>query len=149
MKKFLIIAAASSTLFAACGGGTETNSNTANANSNVNRQVAQPLEPNNRPPGLSGERVAANSGPGIPGPGNANVTANMTPPGDPRLKIVGKDVKPGATPTPGIPDSETIRRQMESAGRDSNVPPPPPPGSTTPRPRKKLTLPPSERQKQQ
>ena len=147
MKKFLILAAASSPLLFACGGGAETSPNTPNSNSNANRSVARPLEPNNRPPGLSGERVTVNSAPGLPASGNANVPANMTPPGDPRIKIVGKDVKPGATPTPGIPDPETIRRQMQSAQSNLNMPPPAP-GNVAPRPRKKLTLPPSERQKQ-
>ena len=99
---------------------TTTSVNTNNANTAVN------LDPANMPPGFSNSPVpmSANSTPGIPGPNDAN--ANMVPtgniPGIPNTNQKGKTPQPKKTPPiPGIPDDETLRRQMNTPLKDVNV----------------------------
>jgi len=78
----------------------------------------------NVPPELSGSPVpiTANSTPGIPDPNSANVKPMTgTTPGIPDTSK-GKTVLPkGATPTPGIPDQETLKKQMNTPIKDANV----------------------------
>lgn len=138
MKKYLVTAAAATAFLSACGGNLETNSNAANSNANANRAVVKELDPKDLPSGLSGSPVPANSAPGITRSGNANVAANSAPPGIGEINPTGKP-KPGATPTPGIPDPETIRRQMQS-GQGVNINASAP-GNTVERPRRKVNRP--------
>jgi len=113
-------------LFAACGSAPANN-----ANSNGNTAVK--LDNNNLPPGLSTSPVPITdaSTPGIP----ANPTAvpkGATPtPGIPSPEELKKGMKPGVTPTPGIPSPEEIRRQMSQQPK-TGMPPPPDAKSDTP-----------------
>jgi hypothetical protein len=101
----------------ACG-----SSETENANKAVNLSVDQA----NLPPGFSTSPVNTNGAttPGIPDPGNANVTtAGTTPtPGIPDPKNIGKTPMPkGTPPIPGIPDEETLKKQMNTPRNASEV----------------------------
>jgi hypothetical protein len=121
-------------LLISCDKASNTNSNTAAANSadqNANRL----------PPEFSTSPIppSVNSTPGIPG--NAVITS-PTPGGTPipgiDPKTAVKKIKPGATPTPGIPDQETIRRQMQGLERpNANATP----GGSMMRPMKRNTPP--------
>lgn len=108
MKTFAVfLCIAVSFSVAGCGGGvrqasdrpTSVNevSNSAGANGNSN---SSSNEPGNRD--MNGNR--AEVAPGIPA--NANQAAN---------------IPEGATPTPGIPDAETLRKQLERKNVDANV----------------------------
>ena len=84
------------------------------------------LDPANLPPGFSTSPIplGTHSTPGIPGPNDAN--ANAAPagniPGIPDTNKMGKTPQPKNTPPiPGIPDEETIRRQMNTPLKDVNV----------------------------
>ncbi len=104
--------------FAACS---STPANNANSNSNA----AVRLDNDNLPPGLSTSPVPITdaSTPGIP----ANPTAvpkGATPtPGIPSAEELKKPMKPGVTPTPGIPSPEEIRRQMSQQPKTGTPPP--------------------------
>ena len=77
------------------------------------------------PPGFSTSPVPmTGSTPGIPGPNDVN--ANKIPaggiPGIPDPSKIGKTPQPKVTPPiPGIPDQETIKRQMNTPLKDVNV----------------------------
>lgn len=93
---------------------------------NVNTTNAANLDPANLPPGFSTSPIplGTNSTPGIPGPNDSN--ANAAPakniPGIPDTNKMGKTPQPKNTPRiPGIPDDETIRRQMNTPLKDVNV----------------------------
>jgi hypothetical protein len=89
-KIFLFVLTYSLVLFnSACQSNTAPNANANSANSLTN------IDPKNMPPGLSGSPVPA-TGEATPGIPSANAVA---PP-------------KGATPTPGIPDPETLKKQM-------------------------------------
>ena len=99
-----------------CAGGSAVNSNVnvrsnAATNTNVNAEIK--LDPANMPPGISMSPVpmSANA-PGI----NAKATPlpkGATPtPGIPSQEQLKKPFKPGATPTPGIPSPDEIKRMM-------------------------------------
>ncbi len=78
------------------------------------------------PPGFSANTVPINAGsvPGIPNPNDPN--SNKTPtgniPGIPDANKMGKTPQPKNTPPiPGIPDQETIKKQMNTPLNDVNV----------------------------
>lgn len=99
----------------ACSSANEKTSNSANGANVTN------IDPKNMPPGLSASPIqpSGNSTPGIPDmkSGNVNLPKGATPtPGIPdeetlKKQLSGKMPK-GATPTPGIPDPETLKKQM-------------------------------------
>ena len=95
------------------------NANFAGANSIKNVNAAD------LPPGFSTNSVPmTGSTPGIPGPNDAN--ANKIPtgniPGIPNQNKAGKTPQPKVTPPiPGIPDQETIKRQMNTPLKDVNI----------------------------
>ncbi|HMT07821.1 MAG TPA: hypothetical protein PKA82_07430 [Pyrinomonadaceae bacterium] len=103
----------------ACGGGA-----TPNANSNTSAAKEVKLDNANLPPGISAAPVATNVGaPGIPVV-IANMPKGATPtPGIPSAEEMKKGPKKGTTPTPGIPSPEELRRQM-SGETSPNIPPP-------------------------
>ncbi len=95
-------------------------------NTNVSSVNAANLDPSNLPPGFSTNPVTmgTNSTPGIPNPNDAN--ANKIPtgniPGIPDTNKMGKTPQPKNTPPiPGIPDQETIKRQMNTPLKDANI----------------------------
>lgn len=95
-------------------------------NANVTGVNAANLDPANLPPGFSTSPVTmgTNSTPGIPNPNDAN--ANKIPtgniPGIPDTNKMGKTPQPKNTPPiPGIPDQETIKRQMNTPLKDANI----------------------------
>lgn len=102
-----------------------TTAQTPNANSSTvgtNNQVNAA----NLPPGFSTNSIplSANSTPGIPNPNdaNANKIATGNIPGIPDPSKIGKTPQPKNTPPiPGIPDQETIKRQMNTPIKDANV----------------------------
>lgn len=96
-----------------CGGSAPANSN-SNINININSNGAVKVDPANLPPGLSTSPIPPSnaSTPGIPAV-IANMPKGATPtPGIPSPEEIKKPVKPGVTPTPGIPSPEELRRQM-------------------------------------
>lgn len=111
----------------ACSSAGEKTSNSANS-----ANVMTNIDPKNMPPGLSGSPIppSGNSTPGIPDlkSGNANLSKGTTPtPGIPdeetlKKQLSGKMPK-GATPTPGIPDEATLKKQMNQPA-NVNVPNP-------------------------
>lgn len=108
-----------------CGSSGPANSaNTAAANSNGPVK----MDPANMPEGLNPQQVqpSANSTPGIP-PTVTNLPKGATPtPGIPSPEEMKKGLKPGLTPTPGIPSQEELRKAMGQKPTGTNVPPPPP-----------------------
>lgn len=98
---------------------------TTNVN-NGNTKLPNQIDAANIPPEFSTNAVpmGANSTPGIPNPNDAN--ANRVPtgniPGIPNTNNLGKTPQPKNTPPiPGIPDQETIKRQMNTPLKDVNV----------------------------
>lgn len=136
--KFLISFAVFGIMLCTIGCGTvpEANSNAA-ANANISNARIQNVDANNLPPGLSASPLAPVNGsaPGIPAANAANSGPKGAVPlpvnGDPTLS--GKSPKPGVTPTPGIPDPATLKKQMEEIKKrlnsNSNQAQPPPPGA--------------------
>ena len=121
-------------------------SNAATSNSAANQAVVTNTKTANLPEGLSGNPLplSNNSTPGIPDPKaiNANISrgASSTP-GIPDTSQTGKTPQPKNTPRiAGIPDEETLRKQMttpadrsvmnrnppESDSNSNNRPPPKP-----------------------
>jgi len=103
------------------------------ANANIVNAVN--LDPTNLPPGFSTSPIPldANSTPGIPGPNDANVNSVPTGniPGIPDTNKMGKTPQPKNTPPiPGIPDQETIKRQMNTPLKDANIVNNPPKGQS-------------------
>ncbi|MCY7376464.1 MAG: hypothetical protein LH472_10895 [Pyrinomonadaceae bacterium] len=105
------------------------NANTIGANGIQNMNAAD------LPPGFSTNAIpmSANSTPGIPGPNDAN--ANKVPtgniPGIPDTNKMGKNPQPKNTPPiPGIPDQETIKKQMNTPLQDVNIVNNPPKGQS-------------------
>jgi len=90
-----------------------------NTNTNVNTQIK--LDPANMPPGLSGNSFTPDvNTPGIPANANPlprDKTTNV--PGIPN-NANAQNRKGNANSTPGIPDSETLKRQMENPRTDVN-----------------------------
>ena len=102
-----------------------TTTETTNVNAN-NTGTANQINPANLPPGFSTNTIplSTNATPGIPNPNDAN--ANKIPsgniPGIPDPNKIGKTPQPKNTPPiPGIPDQETIKRQMNTPIKDVNV----------------------------
>ena len=96
-------------------GSSSTPTTTANANSNSVSAKEIKLDPANMPAGLSANQVQlpANSmPPGISANAVAMPIGNKPIPGIPTAEQLKKGFKPGKTSTPGIPDQETIRKQM-------------------------------------
>ncbi len=113
---------ASSVAAFGCGGSAPANSN-SNSNGNINGVVN--ANPANLPPGLSTSPIEPSnaSTPGIPAV-VANVPKGATPtPGIPSPEELKKPMKPGVTPTPGIPSPEEMRRQMGAPPKASNSAP--------------------------
>ena len=111
MKAILkILTLSSVAMFAACGSSavnsTNSMSNSAVKADNANMPAGMaPVQPSN----------ANANAPGIPTV-IANVAKGATPtPGIPSPEEMKKPVKKGATPTPGIPSPEEIRKQMGGA----------------------------------
>lgn len=96
-----------------------TNINTVGANSTKNINAAD------LPPGFSTNPVPmTGSTPGIPGPndGNANKIPVGNIPGITDTNKMGKNPQPKNTPPIlGIPDQETIKKQMNTPLKDVNV----------------------------
>lgn len=96
-----------------------TNANTMDANG------ARNINANELPPGFSTNAVPINgSTPGIPNPNDPN--ANKIPTGNilgiPDPSKIGKTPQPKNTPRiEGIPDEETIRKQMNTPLSDVNI----------------------------
>lgn len=114
----LITLLTSAALAFACGGGTTSQNSIANSN------AERKLDNANLPPGISSGPVATNVGaPGIPVV-TANTQKGATPtPGIPSEEELKKGVKKGATPTPGIPSEAELKRMM-SGESSPNIPPP-------------------------
>lgn len=123
MRNYLfILALFTLSLVSACSTAEspKTNANTVGANG------IQNINAEDLPPGFSTSPVpmSANSTPGIPGPNDVN--ANKVPtgniPGIPDTNKMGRTPQPKNTPPiPGIPDQETIKRQMNTPLKDVNV----------------------------
>ena len=106
------------------GCGSAPSNSAANAGANANTAVIK-LDPANMPEGLKGEQIqpSANSTPGIP-PTMTNLPKGATPtPGIPDPETLKKGLKPGVTPTPGIPSPEELRKAMGQPAPSSNTPP--------------------------
>ena len=93
---------------------------------NVSTTNAVNVDSANLPQGFSTSPIplGTNSTPGIPNPNDAN--ANKMPsgniPGIPDTNKMGKTPQPKNTPKiDGIPDQETIKRQMNTPLKDVNV----------------------------
>ncbi|MBK8464450.1 MAG: hypothetical protein IPL32_01335 [Chloracidobacterium sp.] len=105
-------------------GSSSTSSTASNSSANVNANVVMgkeiKLDPANLPAGLSAKPVqmSSNMPPGISV--NAMPPSGKTTPGIPSDAELKKGYKPGKFPTPGIPDQDTIRKQL---GAPTNAPP--------------------------
>ena len=96
---------------------------TPNTNANTNVIVNNPT---NLPPGFSTSPVppSSNTTPGIPAPGNINISngaKGATTPGIPDPANINK-VPRGVTPTPGIP-ANSLKRQGNPPLSEVNTPP--------------------------
>lgn len=94
-------------------------SNAAVPNAETNKAVVVNASPAKMPEGLSANQVtlSANSTPGIPDPksDNTNAKGANSIPGIPDQTKTGKTPSPGKTPPiPGIPDEETLKKQMNT-----------------------------------
>lgn len=123
----ILICSAVATANFGCGSSAPSNTTTvpnSATNSNVNAVVGREikLDPANLPPGLSAKPVqmSANMPPGISV--NAVPPSGKTTPGIPSDAELKKGFRPGKFPTPGIPDQETIRKQLNTPGRNANAP---------------------------
>ena len=121
MKNFLFIAFILTALFgAACSGESAPNGNSNSASSsNTSTNVPPEFRDVNVPP-------SGNSTPGIPPANQANVNLKpdsngMIAPGIPAANKINKPVTKGATPTPGIPDPATLKKQANTLIKDANV----------------------------
>ncbi len=129
---FFILALAAGLLSSACSTVESPATNTNDSGTNTIRNInAADL-----PPGFSTNTVPieANSVPGIPNPNDAN--ANKMPmdniPGIPNANKLGKTPQTKNTPPiPGIPDQETIKRQMNTPLKDVNIVNNPPKGQSS------------------
>lgn len=102
---------------AACSGDATSNGNSSSSNTATN------VPPEFQNPQITPD---GNATPGIPPANQANV--NMKPdsngmiaPGIPANVKMNTTVKKGATPTPGIPDPETLKKQANTLIKDANV----------------------------
>ncbi len=98
--------------------------------SNANQAANVIVDQTNLPPGFSTSPINTSGAniPGIPDPGNANVTTKGTTPtpGIPDPSTIGKTPMPkGTPPIPGIPDEETLKKQMNTPRNASEVNQPP------------------------
>ena len=119
---------ASAAFAVGCGGGAPVNSNSNKPAANVGTGPVN-VDPANMPAGISTVPVqpSANTTPGISA-ANTAVPKGATPtPGIPSPEELKKGIKPGATPTPGIPSPEELKKAM-SGKLPTNAPLPPPPG---------------------
>ena len=115
---------------------------TTNSNQSANTNRIQNVDASNLPPGLSASPIIpVNSVNAV-----NSVKPGSTPtPGIPDPKTIGQSPKPGATPTPGIPDPATLKKQMEIIRRQMNsnsnqvAPPPAGPSDGQP-PRRKRSI---------
>ncbi len=110
-----------------CGSSAPSNANaSANANLNSNAITSREikLDPANMPPGLSAKPLepSATLPPGISLNANVLPLGNKPIPGIPSAEALKKGFKPGKTQTPGIPDPETIRKQMGLPVTNVNAP---------------------------
>ena len=125
MLKNALILVCSTVVIGNFGCGSSGPSNTAavsNSNANAVTSKEIKLDPANMPAGLSAKPVqmSANMPPGISV--NAALPSGKTTPGIPSAEELKKGFKPGKFPTPGIPDQETIRRQMGVPAKNINAP---------------------------
>lgn len=101
-----------------CGSTVDSNANMANG---VNMVGVGPVNLNgsNLPAGISNNPIIMN-GNTVMGTGANTVRPGATPtPGIPDPANVNVKMKPGATPTPGIPSPEEMRRQMQRLSNGS------------------------------
>ena len=115
LRKFLIVSISLFSLVGlACSSGGSTNMNGVNAN------AANRVDPANMPPGISTAPLNVNSAPGISEQANANKINLENVPGipDPNKKT---PVPKNTPPILGIPDQETIKKQMNTPLKDVNV----------------------------
>ena len=108
-------------VFIAAGCGTAVENSNANA---ANANVMTNMSAEDLPEGLSPKPIEPQGD--IPGISNANklqqVPSNVSPAeGIPSADDLKKPRKPGATPTPGIPSEEEIRRQMNRPPVNANA----------------------------
>jgi hypothetical protein len=123
-KRIALTLAAVVAASAACGGSNNTGTNAAANAAPGNANVIK-LDPANMPPGLSGSPVPIANVPGISANGAQALPKGATPtPGIPGPDQIKKGLKPGTTPTPGIPDPATIRKQMGLPPLNINAVPP-------------------------
>lgn len=107
---------------AGCGSNVPSNVDVKlNTNSNSNTATEIKLDFANMPAGLSGKPITMSNNlpPGISLNANLPPSANKTP-GIPSAEELKKGFKPKG-PIPGIPDQETIRRQMNSPMSNINA----------------------------
>lgn len=132
MQKILMLTALLSVSagIMACGSAQDSNPNMNVTNLNASEADANRavnIDPANLPEGLSTKPIdpANHSAPGIPvnGQVNVNIDPNANIPGIPNSSDINKPMKPGSKPTPGIPDEETLRRQLKQVHDNANVPP--------------------------
>jgi len=119
-----------------CGAAPVANTNSTTANTNAANVSTQNVNASDLPPGLSASPLAPvnNSASNVPAPpANSAPKVTTSTSGIPDSNVAGKPLKPGVTPTPGIPDPATLKKQMEEIRKrlntNSNQPPPPPPGA--------------------
>jgi hypothetical protein len=117
-------------VLAGCGSAPAANSNAANAN--IGNTRVQNVNASDLPPGVSASPIApVNDSAHAP----ANATNSLPKGTAPDANVTGKPIKPGVTPTPGIPDPATLKKQMEeikkrlNSNSNQQQPPPPPPGA--------------------
>lgn len=103
-----------------CGSAVDSNANIANG---VNTAGIGPINLNgaNLPPGISNSPIIMNGNVGADGSNAMRPGATPTP-GIPDPANVNVRIKPGATPTPGIPSPEEMRRQMQQLSNGSAPP---------------------------
>ncbi len=125
LKLLMIITAlAAAAISFGCGGTEPAKSNSNTSASNVGNGPVK-IDTANMPEGLSTQPIqpSANTTPGIPAT-NMVLPKGATPtPGIPSPEELKRGIKPGLTPTPGIPSPAELKKMMQ--GKPVNAMPPP------------------------
>lgn len=110
-----------------CGGSTGGNSSAANSSNTANQANSAKIDPANMPEGLSAKPIdpSAANAEGIsanPSPLPKGATPTPGIPSEEEIKrMTSGKIKPGATPTPGIPSEEERKRMMSRPAANADM----------------------------
>ncbi len=116
LRKFLVVSISCFSAFSFACSSSETTVNTNAPTVNAANRV----DAANMPPGITTVPMNVNSAPGVSDQANANKVNLENVPGipDPNKKTPVPKITP---PIPGIPDQETLKKQMNTPIKDANI----------------------------